>query len=394
MAHCADSIQKGKAMKKLISLLVVLAMIGTLIACGSSAQSSAEPQSSASEEAKSSEAEKPAEESKAEESKEEPAEEAPAEEAPAEEGFNWKGSGKLVVYSCDPTDMCEARFAAFTELTGVEVEPVYGGGGELLARIAAESANPMCDIITGVTSDNSAAYQEYLQKYKLQTVTPEEIGRTTLEEDYCTYGASGNPMVFIVNTDVLAEEDIPYKWADLIDEKYFGNIAFTDPNASSSAYIQINVMEQLYGWDFVEKFYKNLDGKMLNSSSAVPRQCADGEYGVALTVENQAADYAAAGDNIKVIYPEDGTMRAIGGIYMVKNGPNPDNAKLFEEFWYTKEASEITVSFNRRGERVDVDLPAGFAPFSEIKFMNYDYEKAANSAPILEKWNEIVVNNS
>lgn len=370
-------------MKKVISILMVTAMIIGLAACGSNEPAATEAATTAAPATEAATTAAPA------------ATEVAAEtEAAAPEEFNWKGSGKLVVYSCDPTDMCEARFAAFTELTGVEVEPVYGGGGELLARVAAESANPLCDIVTGVTSDNSAKYQDYLQKYKLKTVDPAVLGQTELVEDYCTYGTSGNPMVFIVNTDVIAEEDIPYKWADLVDEKYFGNIAFTDPNASSSAYIQINVMEQLYGWEFLEKFYKNLDGKMLNSSSAVPRQCADGEYGVAVTVENQAADYAKAGDNIKIIYPEDGTMAAIGGIYMVKDCPNQANAELFEEFWFTKEAGEITTSFNRRAVRNDVDLPVGFAPFEDITFMNYDYDRAATcSEEILGKWNEIVINN-
>ena len=55
--------------------------------------------------------------------------------------------------------------------------------------------------------------------------------------------------------------------------------------------------------------------------------------------------------------------------------------------------AEIMASFNRRGNRTDVALPAGLAPFEEIHFMDYDYARAADSAPILEQWNDIVINN-
>jgi len=316
------------------------------------------------------------------------------EETSADSGeFNWKGSGTVTVYSANASDISEDTFAAFTALTGVKVEPVYGGGGELLNRVAAEAENPLGDIVIGVTSDVLASFTEYFQPYKIESVEPHIIGQEKLEESYWTEGAGGNIMVFLVNTDLLAEEDIPTKWADLVDEKYFGKIAMGDPTASSSAYIHLNIMQQLYGWDFVEKFYKNLDGKIIGSSSTIPKATADGEFAIALTIENYGADYVKAADNVRVIYPEDGTMRTAGGSVIIKNCKNPENAKLFAEFTYSKAAAEILVSYNRRPNRTDVELPKGLAPFESIKFMDYDYEKAADRETNLEKWTEIVTSN-
>ncbi len=358
-------------MKKYLSLLLAAVIVLSLVACGGSAASSAA--SSASEQASA----------------------AASSEAAAPGEFNWKGSGKVVVYSGDDSDMTEKQVAAFTALTGVEVEVVYGGGSELLARIEAEKDNPLGDVMKGATSDNLSRYTDYFQPYKLESVTPEQIGHSEpLEEGYWTEGAGGNMMIFMVNKELLPNEaDWPTSWKDLTDEKYKGQIAFCDPNASSSAYIHLNCMEQLYGWEFVEKFYQNLDGKIMNSSSNVPKQTADGEYMVGVTIENYGADYTAAGANIAVIYPEDGTMRTRGGTVIIKNCKNPENAKLWCEFMYSQANSEIAVSFNRRPARTDVALPAGLKNFNDIKFMDYDYAKAADSEPILEKWNEIVMNN-
>ena len=369
-------------MKKVLCVLMALAMFFAMAACAATDGSEAK------------QADVPADAQTADQP-EEKTENPPEKDAPSgdPESFDWSGTGSVTVYSGSGSDISEEYFNAFTELTGVKVDVVYGGGGELLARVAAEAENPMCDVLIGATSDNLSRYTDYFQKYKLESVTPEQIGATELKEDYWTNGAGGNVMIMMVNTDLLDEADYPTTWKDLVDEKYFGKIAFADPTASSSAYIHLNCMMQLYGWDFVEKFYQNLDGKMINSSSTVPKVCADGEYAIALTIENYGADYTAAGSNIKVIYPEDGTMRTAGGSVIIKGCKNPENAKLFVEFMYSKAASEINVSFNRRCNRTDVALPAGLANFNDIYFFDYDYELAGDSEPILEKWNEIVINN-
>lgn len=363
-------------MKKLLCVILSLTLIFAFAACGKTEEAVKEPENEPAAPAQT-------------------VQDTPdAAETPSDpDGFDWTGSGTVTVYSCNSSDVSEDLFAAFTELTGVKVEAVYGGGGELLSRVAAESENPLCDVLIGATSDNLTRYTDYFAPYKLESVTAGQLGAAELKEDYWTEGAGGNVMIMMVNTDLLDEEDYPTSWADLTDEKYFGQIAFADPTASSSAYIHLNCMAQLYGWDFVEKFYQNLDGKMINSSSTVPKVCADGEYAIALTIENYGADYTAAGSNIKVIYPEDGTMRTAGGSVIIKNCKNPDNAKLFVEFMYSKAASEVTVSYNRRCNRTDVELPDGLAPFSEIYFFDYDYDMAADSEPILEQWNEIVINN-
>lgn len=309
------------------------------------------------------------------------------------ENFDWHGTGKVVVYSGDASDITEKQVAAFTEMTGVQVEVVYGGDSELLARIEAEKDNPQGDVMKGATSDNLTRYTDYFDKYDIKSITPDEIGHTEpLTGEYWYTGAGGNLMVFLINKDLLAEADYPKTWKDLADPKYFGKIAFCDPTASSSAYIHLNCMMQLYGWEFVEEFYKNLDGKVLNSSSAVPKQTADGEYAVGVTIENNAVDYLKANANVVCIYPEDGTMRTQGGTVKIKNCKNPENAQLWLEASFSKAFAEITTSFNRRSSRVDTK-PEGLAPFTEIKFMDYDYDMAADSEPILEKWNEIVINN-
>lgn len=73
--------------------------------------------------------------------KETPTEEIPAaEEAPAL-------SGKVTVYMPSPAGLADKLATLFTEKTGVEVEQFQGTTGEILARLEAEQANPVADVV-------------------------------------------------------------------------------------------------------------------------------------------------------------------------------------------------------------------------------------------------------
>ena len=311
--------------------------------------------------------------------------------ASAEDANPFEGlSGELTMYASDEPEVMEALTAAFTELTGVTVNIVYGGGGEIMARVEAEAAHPLGDVTWGVPEEVLLPYEDYIYKY---IETTRDFSDLIYEPRYDgLYTPSDtNLMVLLVNKDLLDEADIPTKWQDLADPKYFGKIAFADPTATSSGYIQLNILQQLYGWDFVKDFYNNLDGRIQDGSSKPPKLTSDGEYAVALTIETLAVDYQNASDNMVMIYPEDGTMKTLCGCAIIKDCPNLDAAKAWCEFLMTDEYTEIISKFQVRGPRTDLVLLEGLADFADIAFMDYDYEAAQNREEIIGTWNDIMI---
>lgn len=113
------------------SLAALMALSMTACGGGKAAETTAAPAETKAEETK-------AEESKAEEaSKEETAEKAP-------EDY----TGSVVVYSPHDADPLNAGVNLFMEkYPNVKVEVVAAGTGELCNRIAAESANPIADVL-------------------------------------------------------------------------------------------------------------------------------------------------------------------------------------------------------------------------------------------------------
>ncbi len=365
-------------MKKFLALLLALAMVFALAACGQQAAP----------------AEAPAEEQPAAEA---PAAEEPAAEEPAEKTAE-DYSGTLTVYSPHDSDPLNAGVAAFeAAYPNVHVEVIADGTSNLVNKISAESANPIADVLWGGGADTLAAYKDCFQPYKPSCI--DLIDPSLVDAEYYWIGESPLPMVFIANTDKIPEEDIPQSWADLAnyDAEKYGKIAFADPTSSGSAFTQLCTMIFLFGdesddyaagWDFVKSIIGKLEVK--NSSSLAHKDIDAGENAVGITLEKAAIKYDK--ENIKVIYPADGTSAVPDGVAIVKNCPNPELAELFVEFVLGYDCQVAQNSdWGRRPIRSDV-TPVGLCPLGDITLMNYNFDYAANNAPeIKEMWQDILV---
>ena len=250
-------------MKKYLALLLALAMVFALCACGGSTAP----------------AETPAPESAT------PAEETPAEPAEkAPEDY----TGNLVVYSPHDADPLNAGVEMFRQAyPNINVKVIAAGTGELCQRVVAESANPQGDVLWGGGADSLAAYVDYFAPYVC--ANDDVIADSFKDADDMWIGESPLPMVFIYNKTLIDEADVPTTWEGLCDEALKGKIAYASPAKSGSAYTQLCTM--LFsqptideGWALVEKFIANLDGKLQDSSGNCHKLVASGEYALGVTI--------------------------------------------------------------------------------------------------------------
>jgi len=343
-------------MKKIIALLLALAMVFCLVACG--------------------------------EKKEEKKENEPDKK---------EYSGTVVVYSPHDADPLNAGVALFeAAYPNVKVEVVAAGTGELCQRIVAEAANPQADVIWGGGADTLAAYVDYFEAYVC--ANDSVIADAYKDSADKWIGESPLPMVFIYSKSALAaagltEADVPTTWEGLCDAKLKGKIAYCSPAKSGSAYTQLCTM--LFsqdsidaGWELVNKFIANLDGKILESSGNCHKLVASGEYCIGVTIEKSAVLYNDNPD-IGYVYP-DKNSAVPDGVALIKNCPNEENAKLFIDFVTGLECQkDQNTNWKRRPVRSDLS-PVGLCELSTLNLGNYDFAYAANNkASIVEKWNDL-----
>ena len=113
-------------------------------------------------------------------------------------------SGTVVVYSPHDADPLAAGVALFEEAyPGIKVEVVAAGTGELAQRVVAEAANPQADVFWGGGADTLAAYVDYFDAYVC--ANDSVIDEAYKDANDLWIGESPLPMVFIYSKAALAK---------------------------------------------------------------------------------------------------------------------------------------------------------------------------------------------
>ncbi len=315
------------------------------------------------------------------------------EAAPAE------GSQELILYSPHPLEFIEPLVNEYEAVSGVKVEVVAAGTGELLKRVESESSSPLGDVLWGGSLTSVSSYGDYFENYL--TVNEEFMAEQHKNTEGFMTRFSDIPSVIMVNTNLIGDIEVN-GYEDLLNPELKGKIAFADPAKSSSSFEQL--VNMLYamgngdpeaGWDYVDKLVDNLDGKLLSGSSAVYKGVADGEYAVGLTFEEGAAKYVQSGSPVSVVYMEEGVIAKADGVYVIKGAKNMANAQSFVDFLTSKEAQTImSEQLNRRSVRTDVAPPSYLKPMEEINIIYDDVNYVTeNKQNLLEKFSDIYTSN-
>lgn len=287
----------------------------------------------------------------------------------------------LVVYTARSEALNNAVIPEFEKETGIKVEVVTAGTGELLKRAESEKNNPLGDVFWVADRTMLESSKELFMEY----VSPEDENMMEAFRNTTGYfsPAFADPTVIIVNTDLIGDIKVE-GFEDLLNPELKGQIAFGDPVNSSSAFQSL--MAMLYGmgaendpfsdeaWEYVDAFIKNLDGKMCNSSSQVYKGVAEGEYAVGLTWEDPAANYVKEGAPVKVVFPAEGAIFPGESVQILAGCEHPENAKKFVDY-VLSEAVQSFVGENLtvRPLRANVALADYMTPQNEIVlFDNYD----------------------
>jgi iron(III) transport system substrate-binding protein len=284
----------------------------------------------------------------------------------------------VVAYTAHEDNIIAEMVPLFEKETGFKLEFVKLGSGDVIKRVKAEAANPQCDVIWSIGGEqlegDSALLEKYVPKDWDKVAPVFKVGTNWLPY-------TGIMNVFIVNTNLVKDADMPKRWSDLTQPKWKGKVCSATPDKSGSSYMQLFNVLVAYkdtGWDVYKKILANFF--ISTSSGSVPKFVNDGEAAIGITLEDNAFRYVKGGGPVKIVYPEEGVIAAADGIALVKGAPHPDAAKLFIDWCLTKSTQDFLVSkMFRRPVRIDGSNPPGLPALSQIKTLSYDYVEASRN---------------
>lgn len=308
-------------------------------------------------------------------------------------------SGDLVLYSSmTENDLDVLLDVIAEEFPDIDVEIVNGTAGELTTRINAEKGSPTGDMMWGgldiADGDKySDLFEHWLSDY--EDLVPDEYKSPNgfYNVDHLS------TVAFCVNENLEQELGLDIKgYQDLLDPKLKGKILLADPSSSSSAWNNISNIMAVYGydsddsWQYIEDLLDN--GLVIaSSSSASFKSVESGEYVVGLTYEDGIAALIKSGaENIKLVYPEEGTSASAFGTAVIEGAPNAENAKAVINMIMSPEGQKTL------GERIAtlrMTTPEPYdmeflPPSADIKWVDRDVEwLTEHRNDVVKKWQEL-----
>lgn len=295
---------------------------------------------------------------------------------------------RLVLYTSHKEEVWLPVVTEFENRTGIFVEVVTGGTNELLGRIRQEAGAPRADVMFGGGVESLESYTDCFMPYRCAS-RDKLLPRCCSPEDLWT-PFSSLPVVLIYNTKLVSPQELT-GWQDLLSPRFTGRIAFTDPSISGSCFTAL--VTYLCAMDMeheeaMQTFARQLAGRQLDSSGAVLTAVADGTDLVGVTLEETALKRIAAGDDIAMVYPVEGTSCVPDGSALIAGAPHSANAKRFLDFIAGQDVQQLlTDRFYRRSVRQDIAPAAQLLPLNQLPSVDYDVSWASqNRESLLSGW--------
>ena len=305
-----------------------------------------------------------------------------------------KAEGELIVYGSCEEEYLAAACHHFEELYGIHVTYQRLSTGEVQAKIEEENGNPSGDVWFGGTTDpyNVAAAEGLLEAYEAQNAS-HLLGDQYRHADGYWYGIYKGILGFMVNKDELARMNIeaPKDWADLLDAKYKDLIWLSNYNTAGTAKLVINTMIQKYGHDEGIQYLVDLDKNIevyTKSGSGPSKNVGTGEcvVGIGFLHDGITQIVDNGYENIELVIPSSGTSFEIGATAIFKGCQHPNAAKLWIEYALSPECVELAVE-NGSYQFLVIDnaqqpqQPQQAADFGldPENVMDYDFEDATNN---------------
>jgi iron(III) transport system substrate-binding protein len=301
-----------------------------------------------------------------------------------------KKEGKCSFYTAMDLEFAERLGKTFEQkFPGINVRVERSGAERVFTRIAQEYQSNIAAVDVANTADQAhviiwkkdgwlAQYlpQEVVQHYDKNYYDPEgfEVVTRVLVSP------------FGVNTDMVKMEEAPKSFADLLDPKWAGKMVKAHPAYSGTIMNATFQIARDLGWEYLEKLAKQ---RVLQVQSATdtPKKIALGERPIMidgagyLVIRNKEA-----GRPVDVIYPAEGTPVATSPSVVFKRAPNPNAARLFQNWMHSREGQQLLVDFARQysPHKQTIEKP-GVRKLSDIKLMKEDPEGIVKSADEIKR---------
>jgi len=271
-----------------------------------------------------------------------------------------KKEGKVTYYTAMDLSVAEPVAKAFeTAYPGIKVAVERTGAERLYNRIGQEMASRIHRVDV-VNSSDAAHFISWKREGWLLPYVSDEMARdlppAMLDADGLYCNQRTHLCTIAYNSKLIAPNDAPRSFADLLDPKYAGKLVKAHPGYSGTIMTATQQLTRELGWSYLEKLAKQ---KVLQVQSATepPKRLEAGERAVAV----DGSDYLfwlakERGAPVEVVFAAEGTPQISNPMGIFKTAPNPNAARLM-----------VSWIMSAAGQQFIVDLSGQYPANTRVK---------------------------
>jgi iron(III) transport system substrate-binding protein len=298
--------------------------------------------------------------------------------------------GKVAFYTAMDLTLAERLARTFeAKFPGMAVRVERSGAERIFTRIGQEYSSNIHAVDVVNTADQAHCIV-WRRNGWLAPYLPEDVARHFATHYYDADALHVTTRVLVsplgYNTNMVKAEEAPRSFADLLDPKWAGRMIKAHPSYSGTIMNATFQIARDLGWDYLEKLAKQRV-MQVQSATDTPKKLALGERAVMIDGAGYLIiQYKEKGDPVEIVYPAEGTPLATAPSAVFKAAPNPNAARLFQNWMHAREAQQILVDFARQysphGQTVE---KPGVRRLADIKLMKEDPEGVEKSAEEIKR---------
>jgi len=261
-------------------------------------------------------------------------------------GFAFAADREIVLATWGGTwgkAIAEKAVAPFEKASGVKVRVISGVSLANMQMVAAQRTAPKIDLIMSISQDAVKAHGDGL----LESLDPKDIPNLAqLAENTVRPDAAGRPLFagmwiypygIAYRTDKVAGE--LKCWKDLWQPALKNKVAVSSPKYMNGYFLLMankvaggSEADMAPGMASVKQMGANLVA-VADDSAAQQRLLAEGEAWAVPMLSSTAYKLVDDGVPVRFVMPCEGAPAGMDVVSLVKNGPNPTDAKKFIDFY-------------------------------------------------------------
>ncbi|SOC00351.1 ABC transporter substrate-binding protein [Rhodobacter maris] len=279
-------------------------------------------------------------------------------------------SADITVYTAGPAKLIENLSVGFTAKTGIKVDVFQATTGKVMARLEAEAANPVADVVISASWDTATTMAE---EGKLLPYTSPNAAHvpdflktdTAVAQGISALAIAWNPASGLPK---------PTDWEDLAAPAYKDMVTLPDPAKSGSMFELVAALDGALGAKIFDDLSANgaiIAGANADALNPVMQGAKAAVFGAVDYISMAAA---AKGESVEVIFPASGTVIAARPAMILQSAKQPEEAKQFIDYMLSEEGQEMVAATYLMPARTDV--AAKRPRIDELKLLAFDQAAA------------------